>query len=84
MNKNDLVAAVAEATNMSKADTARTVDGVFDAISGALKAGDEITLWCITWVSAPDTAVPDMTGLPFKESGGRHAAQVQPCPASQV
>ncbi len=44
MNKNDLVAAVAEATNMSKADTARTVDGVFDAISGALKAGEDVKL----------------------------------------
>ena len=44
MNKNDLVAAVAEAVDMSKADAARAVDGVFDAISGALKAGNEVKL----------------------------------------
>ncbi len=44
MNKNDLVAAVAEAADMSKADTARAVDGVFDAISGALKARNEVKL----------------------------------------
>ncbi len=44
MNKNDLVAAVAEAVDMSKIDAARAVDGVFDAISGALKAGNEVKL----------------------------------------
>ena len=44
MNKNDLVAAVAETVDMSKIDAARAVDGVFDAISGALKAGNEVKL----------------------------------------
>ncbi|MCZ6744452.1 MAG: HU family DNA-binding protein, partial [Alphaproteobacteria bacterium] len=29
MNKNDLVAAVAQATDTSKADAAKAVDGVF-------------------------------------------------------
>ena len=44
MNKNDLVAAVAQATGASKADSAKAVDGVFDAITGALKSGDGVQL----------------------------------------
>ena len=44
MNKNDLVAAVAQATSTSKADAAKAVDGVFDAIAGALKSGDGVQL----------------------------------------
>ncbi len=44
MNKNDLVAAVAQATGTSKADAAKAVDGVFDAIAGALQSGDGVQL----------------------------------------
>ncbi len=44
MNKNDLVAAVAQATGTSKADAAKAVDGVFEAIAGALKSGDGVQL----------------------------------------
>lgn len=44
MNKNDLVSAVANSAGMSKADAAKAVDGVFDAISGALQGGDEVRL----------------------------------------
>ena len=44
MNKNDLVAAVAESADLSKADAAKAVDGVFNAISGSLKRGDEVRL----------------------------------------
>lgn len=44
MNKNDLVAAVATSTGISKADAAKAVDSVFDAISGALKKGEEVRL----------------------------------------
>lgn len=44
MNKNDLVAAVANASGLSKAEAAKAVDGVFDAIADALKAGDEVRL----------------------------------------
>ena len=42
MYKNDLVAAVAQATDTSKADAAKAVDGVFGAITGALKRGDSV------------------------------------------
>ena len=44
MNKNDLVAAVAGSTGLSKADAAKAVDGVFDAITGTLKKGGEVRL----------------------------------------
>jgi DNA-binding protein HU-beta len=43
-NKNDLVVSVAEATGLSKADAGRAVDAVFDAITDALKAGEEVRL----------------------------------------
>lgn len=44
MNKNELVTAVASATGLSKADAAKAVDGVFHAITEALKKGDEVRL----------------------------------------
>ncbi len=42
MNKNDLIAAVSDATGMSKANAGQAVDATFDAITNALKAGDEV------------------------------------------
>ena len=44
MNKNDLVSAVASNTGMSKADSAKAVEGVFDAISGALSSGGDVRI----------------------------------------
>ncbi|WP_028880797.1 HU family DNA-binding protein [Terasakiella pusilla] len=44
MNKNDLVTAVATATELSKADATSAVDAVFEAITGALKDGDTVQL----------------------------------------
>ena len=44
MNKNDLVAAVAESTGLSKSDAAKAVDGVFDSISGSLSKKEEVRL----------------------------------------
>jgi DNA-binding protein HU-beta len=44
MNKNDLIGAVAETAGLSKSDAASAVEGVFDAITGALKKGDEVRL----------------------------------------
>ncbi len=44
MNKNDLVAQVAEGAELSKTDAAKAVDAVFDAIAEALKKGDEVRL----------------------------------------
>jgi DNA-binding protein HU-beta len=44
VNKNDLVAHVAEGAGLSKADAAKAVDAIFDGITAALKAGDEVRL----------------------------------------
>ena len=44
MNKNDLVAAVADKTGLSKADAGKAIDGVFEAVTEALTGGDEVRL----------------------------------------
>lgn len=44
MNKNDLIAAVAGSTGLSKADATKAVDGVLEAVTTALKKGDEVRL----------------------------------------
>ena len=44
MNKNNLIAAVAEKSGLSKADSGKAVDGVFDAISGTLKSKGEVRI----------------------------------------
>ncbi|MBL8669682.1 MAG: HU family DNA-binding protein [Alphaproteobacteria bacterium] len=44
MNKNELVAAVATGTGLSKSDAARAVDSVFDMITDSLKKGQEVRL----------------------------------------
>ena len=44
MNKNELIDAVAKSSGLSKADTAKAVDGVFDEITNSLKRGDEVRL----------------------------------------
>ena len=44
MNKNELVAAVAEHADLSKADAGRAVDSVFDVIAAALKRGDDVRM----------------------------------------
>jgi len=44
MNKQDLIGAVAESSGLSKIDASKAVEGVFDAITGALKKGDEVRL----------------------------------------
>ena len=44
MNKNELIEAVAETIDGTKADAARAIDAVFEAISGELKKGGEVRL----------------------------------------
>ncbi len=44
MNKNDLISAVAESSGLQRNDAVKAVEGVFEAISGALKSGDEVRL----------------------------------------
>ncbi len=44
MNKSELVSAVAEKAGLSKKDSEKAVAAVFDAITGALVAGDKVHL----------------------------------------
>lgn len=44
MNKNDLVAHVADAAGLSKTDATKAVDALFDGIIDSLKKGDEVRL----------------------------------------
>ena len=44
MNKNEFIDRVSDLSKMSKADATRAVDAVFDAITQALKRGDDVRL----------------------------------------
>jgi DNA-binding protein HU-beta len=44
VNKNELVDAVATATELKKSEAVKAVDAVFDSIEAALKKGDEVRL----------------------------------------
>jgi DNA-binding protein HU-beta len=44
MNKNELIGAVAEASGLTRNDATKAVEGVFEAITAALKSGDEVRL----------------------------------------
>ncbi|MBW3098901.1 DNA-binding protein HupB [Pseudohoeflea coraliihabitans] len=44
MNKNELVAAVADQAGISKGDAGKAVEAVFDTISGELKKGGDVRL----------------------------------------
>ncbi len=44
MNKSELITAIAEHANLTKADAGRALDGLLKAIETALKAGDSVAL----------------------------------------
>ncbi|GAB3057928.1 HU family DNA-binding protein [Stenotrophomonas tumulicola] len=44
MNKTELIDAVAETADLTKAESARAVDAVVAAVTKALKGGDAVTL----------------------------------------
>ena len=44
MNKTELVDAVAASTGLTKTDTKKTIDAVFDEITKSLKKGDPVQL----------------------------------------
>ena len=44
MNKAELIDAVAESADLSKAAASNAVDAVFDVVTNTLKAGDSVTL----------------------------------------
>lgn len=44
MNKTELVEAVAQSANLSKADASKAVDAVVETVTNTLKKGDKVTL----------------------------------------
>ena len=44
MNKAELIEAIADAADLTKADAGRALDGLVNAITGALKKGDTVSL----------------------------------------
>ena len=44
MNKQELIATVADQAGLGKGEAIRAVEAVFDSISAALKTGDEVRL----------------------------------------
>jgi DNA-binding protein HU-beta len=44
VNKSELIDAVAASADISKAAAGRAIDGVVEAISGALASGDQVSL----------------------------------------
>lgn len=44
MNKQELIAQVAEHAGLKKEEAVKAVDAVFDSVTGALKRGDEVRL----------------------------------------
>jgi DNA-binding protein HU-beta len=44
MNKQDLIGAVAEAAGVTKAESGKVIEAVFDTITATLKKGDEVRL----------------------------------------
>jgi DNA-binding protein HU-beta len=44
VNKNDVVNQLSDRTSLSKADTQKAVDGIFDLITDSLKSGEEVRI----------------------------------------
>ncbi len=44
MNKSDLIAAIAESADLSKAAAGKALDGMMDAVSATLSKGESVTL----------------------------------------
>jgi len=44
LNKNDLIDAVASQTDLSKTDSAKAVDSIFDSVTSAMQGGGEVRL----------------------------------------
>ncbi len=44
MNKSELIEAMADAADISKAAAGRALDGMVEAITGAMKSGEQVSL----------------------------------------
>lgn len=76
MNKNELIAAVADAADLSKSDASRAVDAVFDTIGDALKDGEDVRLVGFGTFSVASRAATEgrnpRTGEKIKIAASKH------------
>jgi DNA-binding protein HU-beta len=56
VNKSELIDAIADSADISKAAAGRAVDAFVDSITGALKSGDQVTLIGFGTFSVKDRA----------------------------
>lgn len=56
MNKSELVDAIAESADISKAAAGRAIDAVVESVTNALKEGDQVTLIGFGTFSVKDRA----------------------------
>lgn len=56
MNKSELIDAIAESADISKAAAGRAVDAVVESVTNALKGGDQVTLIGFGTFSVKDRA----------------------------
>ncbi len=56
MNKSELIDAIAASADLSKASAGRALDAVVDAVTGALKSGDSVSLVGFGTFSVKDRA----------------------------
>jgi DNA-binding protein HU-beta len=56
MNKSELIDAIAESANLTKADAGRALDGFINAVTGALSKGDSVALVGFGTYSVKDRA----------------------------
>ena len=75
MNKQELIGTVADTSGLGKGDASKAVEAVFDAISTALKKGDEVRLVGFGTFSVsrrkPRKGKNPRTGQPMHVAGGR-------------
>ena len=56
MNKSELIDAIADSADISKAAAGRAIDAFVDSVTGALKDGDQVTLIGFGTFSVKDRA----------------------------
>ena len=80
MNKNDLIAAVAEKCGMSRADAGKAIDAMLDTITEALKKNDDVRMVGFGTLSVAQrsaTQGPQSAHRPADPHPGLEAAEVQ-------
>jgi DNA-binding protein HU-beta len=75
VNKSELIDAIAESADLSKASATRALDAVIDTVAGSLKAGDQVVLVGFGTFSVKDRAARTgrnpQTGAPIEIAAAR-------------